>query len=92
MPKLAYTLEPTQIEWIAIRAQGAGGQNVNKVETMVEAYFHVAHSLDNICFVYHQKQIHKDYDPCHLDSQYNHCLDYHKQLFYVHFYSIRNIK
>jgi ribosome-associated protein len=44
MPKLAYTLEPSQIEWIAIRAQGAGGQNVNKVSSALMLRFDIGAS------------------------------------------------
>ena len=44
MPRIAYTLTEDEIDLQAIRAQGAGGQNVNKVSNAVHLRFDVRSS------------------------------------------------
>lgn len=41
MPSIAYTLNPQELDFSAIRAQGAGGQNINKVSNAVMLRFDV---------------------------------------------------
>ncbi len=44
MPRIAYQLDEHQIAWDAVRAQGAGGQNVNKVSNAAVLRFDVGAS------------------------------------------------
>jgi len=49
MPVIAFQLKPEELEFSAIRAQGAGGQNVNKVSNAIMLRFDVhASSLPEV--------------------------------------------
>lgn len=41
MRKIAYELDEREVSWSAVRSQGAGGQNVNKVASAVQLRFDV---------------------------------------------------
>ena len=38
---IRYTLDPAEVDWTAVRAQGAGGQNVNKVSSAIHLRFDI---------------------------------------------------
>ncbi len=61
----AITIEDSEIDIQAVRSQGAGGQNVNKVATAIHLRFDIhASSLPDVCkkrlFALHDKRITKD--------------------------------
>ena len=43
-PRAAIVVDPAEVEFSAIRAQGSGGQNVNKVSNAVHLRFHIGAS------------------------------------------------
>jgi ribosome-associated protein len=44
MPRIAYVLDEREVRFEAVRAQGAGGQNVNKVSNAIVLRFDIAAS------------------------------------------------
>ncbi len=42
--RIAFTLNPAEVECTAVRAQGSGGQNVNKVSSAIHLRFDIAAS------------------------------------------------
>jgi ribosome-associated protein len=44
VPRIAYTLDERELQFDAVRAQGAGGQNVNKVSNAVVLRFDIVAS------------------------------------------------
>jgi ribosome-associated protein len=44
VPRIAYTLDERELQFDAVRAQGAGGQNVNKVSNAVVLRFDITAS------------------------------------------------
>lgn len=42
--RIVWTLDPAEVEWSAVRAQGAGGQNVNKVSNAAQLRFDIGAS------------------------------------------------
>lgn len=41
MRRIAYELDPAEVVFRAVRSQGAGGQNVNKVATAIQVVFNI---------------------------------------------------
>lgn len=65
MRRIDYVLNPREIFFYAIRSQGAGGQNINKVATAIQVVFPISESslpeiVKSRLFLLYRKRINAD--------------------------------